>query len=136
RVVTSPNQKMYEEAEIDAQAAAFIRRDSQGAIRRRYGVAGAAYVDVSRGEGAELDWNYAGIQAVTQREPTESIGALIDQARQKIFPILDDAGRSTNALADVMEHMQKGEGDVGRLLTDETMVRDIEVIVGKASGIV
>jgi phospholipid/cholesterol/gamma-HCH transport system substrate-binding protein len=136
RVVISPNQQMYAEAEIDDQARAFIRRDSQGTIRRRYGVAGAAYVDVSRGKGAELDWSYAVIEAVTERDPTESIGALIDQARQKIFPILDDAGRSTKALADVMEHMQKGEGDVGRLLTDETMVRDIEVIVAKASGIV
>ena len=136
RVVISPNQQMYAEAEIDDQARAFIRRDSQGTIRRRYGVAGAAYVDVSRGSGAELDWNYAVIQAVTERDPTESIGALIDQARQKIFPVLDDAGRSTKALADVMEHMQKGEGDVGRLLTDETMVRDVEAIVAKASGIV
>jgi hypothetical protein len=35
-----------------------------------------------------------------------------------------------------MEHTQKGEGDVGRLLTDETMVRDVEAIVAKASGIV
>jgi phospholipid/cholesterol/gamma-HCH transport system substrate-binding protein len=136
RVVIRPNQQMYAEAEIDDQARAFIRRDSQGTIRRRYGVAGAAYVDVSQGTGAELDWNYAVIQAVTERDPTESIGALIDQARQKIFPILDDAGRSTKALADVMEHMQKGEGDVGRLLTDETMVRDVEAIVAKASGIV
>jgi phospholipid/cholesterol/gamma-HCH transport system substrate-binding protein len=136
RVVISPNQQMYAEAEIDDQARAFIRRDSQGTIRRRYGVAGAAFVDVSRGKGEELDWNYAVIQAVTERDPTESIGALIDQARQKIFPILDDAGRSTKALADVMEHMQKGEGDVGRLLTDETMVRDIEAIVAKARGIV
>ena len=136
RVVISPNQQMYAEAEIDDQARAFIRRDSQGTIRRRYAIAGAAYVDVSRGTGAELDWNYAVIQAVTERDPTESVGALIDQARQKIFPILDDAGRSTKALADVMEHMQKGEGDVGRLLTDETMVRDIEAIVAKASGIV
>jgi phospholipid/cholesterol/gamma-HCH transport system substrate-binding protein len=136
RVVISPNQQMYAEAEIDDQARAFIRRDSQGMIRRRYGVAGAAFVDVSRGKGAELDWDYAVIQAVTERDPTESIGALIDQARQKIFPILDDAGRATKALADVMEHMQKGEGDVGRLLTDETMVRDIEAIVGKTRGIV
>jgi phospholipid/cholesterol/gamma-HCH transport system substrate-binding protein len=136
RVVISPNQQMYAEAEIDDQARAFIRRDSQGTIRRRYGVAGAAFVDVSRGKGAELDWDYAVIQAVTERDPTESIGALIDQARQKIFPILDDAGRATKALADVVEHMQKGEGDVGRLLTDETMVRDIEAIVAKTSGIV
>jgi phospholipid/cholesterol/gamma-HCH transport system substrate-binding protein len=136
RVVISPNQQMYAEAEIDDQARAFIRRDRQGTIRRRYGVAGAAFVDVSRGKGAELDWDYAVIKAVTERDPTESIGALIDQARQKIFPILEDAGRSTKALASVMEHMQKGEGDVGRLLTDETMVRDVEAIVAKANGIV
>ena len=136
RVVISPNQQMYAEAEIEDQARAFIRRDSQGTIRRRYGVAGAAFVDVSRGKGAELDWDYAVIQAVTERDPTESIGALIDQAREKIFPILDDAGRSTKALANVMEHMQKGQGDVGRLLTDETIVRDVEAIVAKANGIV
>jgi phospholipid/cholesterol/gamma-HCH transport system substrate-binding protein len=136
RVVISPNQQMYAEAEIEDQARAFIRRDSQGTIRRRYGVAGAAFVDVSRGKGAELDWDYAVIQAVTERDPTESIGALIDQARQKIFPILDDVGRSTKALSDIMEHTQKGEGDVGRLLTDETIVRDVEAIVAKASGIV
>jgi len=39
-------------------------------------------------------------------------------------------------LADVMERLQKGEGDVGRLLTDDTMVRDIEGIVAKAGGAV
>ncbi|HWX25975.1 MAG TPA: hypothetical protein VNZ53_00860 [Steroidobacteraceae bacterium] len=35
-----------------------------------------------------------------------------------------------------MERIQKGEGDVGRLLTDETLVRDVEAIVAKASGTV
>jgi len=76
------------------------------------------------------------IQAVTERDATESIGALIDQVREKVFPILDDAGRSVKTLADVMERLQKGEGDVGRLLTDDTMVRDIEGIVAKAGGAV
>ena len=62
------------------------------------------------------------IQAVTERDPTESVGALIDQVRQKVFPMLDDAGRSVKTLADVMQHFQQGEGDVGRLFRDETMV--------------
>jgi phospholipid/cholesterol/gamma-HCH transport system substrate-binding protein len=136
RIVISPNQQMYAEADIDDQARAFIRRDSRALIRRRYGVAGAAFVDISRGTGSELDWNYAVIQAVTERDATESIGALIDQVREKVFPILDDAGRSVKTLADVMERLQKGEGDVGRLLTDDTMVRDIEGIVAKAGGAV
>ncbi|MBO0711772.1 MAG: MCE family protein, partial [Acetobacteraceae bacterium] len=65
RIVINPNQQMYAEADIDEQARSFIRRDSQATIRRRYGIAGAAYVDISRGTAAELDWNYAVIQAVT-----------------------------------------------------------------------
>jgi len=133
RIVISPNQQMYAEAEIDEQARPFIRRDSRALIRRRYGIAGAAFLDISRGTGSELDWNYAVIGAVTERDPAENIGALIDQAREKVFPILDDLGRSAKTLADVTERMQKGEGDVGRLLTDDTMVRNIEAIVTKAA---
>jgi phospholipid/cholesterol/gamma-HCH transport system substrate-binding protein len=132
RIVLSPNQQMYADAEIDDQARPFVRRDSHALIRRRYGIAGAAYVDISRGTGAELDWDYAVIQATTERDPTESIGALIDQVREKVFPILDDADRSVKTLADLMERTQKGEGDVGRLLTDQTMVRDLEAVVTKA----
>jgi len=136
RIIISPSQQMYADAEIDDQARAFIRRDSRALIRRRYGVAGAAFVDISRGTGGELDWTYAVIQAVTERDPTESVGALIDQVREKVFPILDDAGRSFKTLADIMERVGKGEGDVGRLLTDQTMVRDIEAAVTKADGVV
>src|SRR5215472_8426045 len=132
RIVISPNQQMYAEADIDEQARPFIRRDSRALIRRRYGIAGAAFLDISRGTGSEVYWNYAVIQAVTERDPTENIGALIDQAREKVFPILDDLGRSAKTLADVIERMQKGEGDVGRLLTDDTMVRNIEGVVAKA----
>src|SRR6516164_4424076 len=132
RIVISPNQQMYAEAEIDEQARPFIRRDSRALIRRRYGIAGASFLDINRGTGSELDWNYAVIEATTERDPTENIGALIDQAREKVFPILDDLGRSVKILADVIERLQRGEGDVGRLLTDDTMIRNIEGVVAKA----
>jgi phospholipid/cholesterol/gamma-HCH transport system substrate-binding protein len=136
RIVISPNQQMHADAEIDDQARPFIRRDSRALIRRRYGIAGDAFLDISRGTGAELDWNYAVIGAVTERDPTENIGALIDQAREKVFPILDDLGRSVKSLAGVIEGVQKGEGDVGRLLTDDTVVRNTEGVVAKADVVV
>jgi phospholipid/cholesterol/gamma-HCH transport system substrate-binding protein len=132
RIVINQGQQIYAEAEIDDQARAFIRRDSQAVIRRRFSVAGAAYVDVERGKGAALDWTYAVIEAVTERAPTEGIGALIDQLREKVFPILDDTGRTTRALAAVAERIDKGEGTVGRLVTDETLVLDLEAAVAEA----
>jgi phospholipid/cholesterol/gamma-HCH transport system substrate-binding protein len=134
RVVVNPGQQIYAEADLDDQARGFIRRDSQAVIRRRFGVAGAAYVDVRRGTGQELDWSYAVIDAVTERDPTEGVGALIDQVREKVFPILDDAGRTTHALAEVAERIDKGEGNLGRLVNDEGLMRDLEAAIAEARG--
>ena len=126
RIVIEPNQQIFAEAAIDDQARAFIRRGSAGVIRRRFGVAGAAFVEVSRGTGAPLDWKYAVIDATAERAPTDNLGALVDSAREKVFPILEDVGRSTHALAVLMGRLERGEGDIGRLMTDETLVRGVE----------
>jgi phospholipid/cholesterol/gamma-HCH transport system substrate-binding protein len=132
QIVLDPNQQMYAMIEIDEQATAFIRRDSKAVIRRRFGVAGAAFVDISRGTGEEMDWTYAVIEATTERAPTDSVNALIDEARQKVFPILDNARRVTQSLAEIAERINRGEGNVGRLLVDETMVKEAEATVGSA----
>jgi len=132
RVVIDPSQQMHAIAEIDEQATAFVRRDSHAVIRRRFGVAGAAYVDITRGSGQALDWQYAVIQAETERAPTETVGALIDEVRAKIFPVLDDAGRAMQALAVTMQRVEQGQGNIGRLLSDETMMRDLEATAADA----
>lgn len=133
RVVLEPNQQMYAILEIDEQAIPFIRRDSTALIRRRFGLAGAAFVEISRGTGPEMDWSYAVIEATTERAPTDNISALIDELREKIFPILDNAGRATNALAEVVERINRGEGNVGRLLVDDALMVEAEKIVKDAN---
>jgi phospholipid/cholesterol/gamma-HCH transport system substrate-binding protein len=132
RVVLDPNQQMYAMLQIDEQATAFIRRDSKAVIRRRFGVAGAAFVDISRGTGDEMDWAYAVVEATTERAPSDSISALIDEVRQKVFPILDNAGRVTQALAEVVERVNRGEGNIGRLMVDQSLVQQAEATVASA----
>jgi phospholipid/cholesterol/gamma-HCH transport system substrate-binding protein len=134
RIVIDPSQQMHAEAEIDEQATASIRRDSKAVIRKRFGIAGAAYVEIQGREGPELDWSYAVIQAETERAPTETVGALIDEVRAKVFPMLDDAGRAMDSLAVTMERVQRGEGNIGRLLSDETLVRSLETTAAEAQA--
>jgi phospholipid/cholesterol/gamma-HCH transport system substrate-binding protein len=124
RVVVDP-QRMYAEAQLDEQAEVFIRRDSKALVRKQFGVAGAAYLDISRGTGAPLDWHFAVIDAVTEPDPTENIGATIDQVKQKIFPVLDDAGRAMHALADTLQGIDQGHGDIGRLVKDEMLMKQL-----------
>jgi phospholipid/cholesterol/gamma-HCH transport system substrate-binding protein len=132
RIVLEPDQQMYAMAEIDKAATAFIRRDSTAVIRRRFGIAGAAYVDISRGIGEKMDWTYAVIEATTERAPTDSVSALIDEARQKVFPILDNAAQTTKSLAEIVERINRGEGNIGRLLVDQSLMQQTEAVVGSA----
>jgi len=136
RIVINPNQAMYAVAEIDDQMRAMIPRDSKAVIRRRFGIAGAAYVDIERGSGGPMDWSYAVIDATTERAPTDDISALINEAREKVFPILTDAGRATHSLATMMEQAEHGEGNVGRLMTDETLIHSAETTLASANDAV
>jgi len=56
----------------------------------------------------------------------DSINAMIDEVRGKVFPILDNAGRATQALAEIMDRINRGEGNVGRLLVDQTLMQQAE----------
>jgi len=116
RVVVDPSQRLYAEAELDLQAEGFIRRDSVAVIKKSFGVAGAAFLDISRGVAEPLNWKFAVIDATTERAPTENIGALIDDLKLKIYPVLTDAGRTMTALAQTAEGIKAGEGNIGRLV--------------------
>jgi phospholipid/cholesterol/gamma-HCH transport system substrate-binding protein len=126
RVVVQPNQQIYAEADIDQQAEPFIRRDSEAIIRRRFGIAGDAYIDISRGLGVPMDWHYAVINATTERAPTETVSAMIDEARSKVFPILEDTRATVAALRVTAERIEKGQGTVGHLMANDTLAVDTE----------
>jgi phospholipid/cholesterol/gamma-HCH transport system substrate-binding protein len=100
-------------------------------IRKTFGVAGAAFLDISRGSGQPLDWHFAVIDATTERAPTENLGALVDEVKLKIYPVLDDAGRAMKALADVAEGIAHGQGNIGQLVKDDALVNQTAEILAK-----
>lgn len=118
RIVIDPDQSFYAEAEISDDMRAFIRRDSQAYIRKQFGIAGAAYLEISRGSGEPLDWKFAVIEAKVDRAPTEDLGALITDLRERIVPIIDQTGRAVTALADVATQLRAPDGPLNQLLAD------------------
>jgi phospholipid/cholesterol/gamma-HCH transport system substrate-binding protein len=136
RIVLNPNQQIYAEADIDRQAEPFIRRDSQAVIRRTFGVAGAAFVDISRGTGTPMDWRYAVIDATTETAPTDTLTAMLRRVQDKVFPVLDDAKRTMDALAALTAGLQKGQGTIGRLMTNDTLAHDAEQEVASLTVVI
>jgi phospholipid/cholesterol/gamma-HCH transport system substrate-binding protein len=147
RIVIDPGQRMYALARVEDQMRPFIRRNSQVSIRRQFGVAGAAYLDISRGTGPELDWSYAVLTASGDRAPTDTLGQMVDELRAKILPLIDDIQKAVLAFtlvaqrvvdpkgpleqtlasaASIAGRVEKGEGVAGRLIANDKLAADLE----------
>jgi len=151
-IVINPSEKIYADIRIDREMAVFVRSDSKATIRRTFGIAGDAYLEITRGSGKPLDWEFAVISAVSDRKPTDTVGELIDEMREKVFPIIDDAQKAIQAFLTVAKELQdpnkgvqqllanmnsiadridRGEGTIGRLLTEDKLVRDLESLIAR-----
>jgi len=157
RIVIDPDQKIHAEARLSGSMLPFVRRDSQAIIRKTFGVAGESYVEITRGSGEELDWDYAVLTAQSDRAPTESMGEILEDVRSRVIPILTQTERTMTALADFTERLadpagdlqvmlgdlsalttriERGEGTLGRLLSNDTTAREIEQLLSTANAAV
>ncbi|MCG6967702.1 MAG: MlaD family protein [Chromatiaceae bacterium] len=153
-IVIDPSEKIHATAQITPSMAPFIRRDSKAIIRKTFGVAGDSYLEITRGFGEEMDWDYAVLTATADRAPTESIGEMMEDVRSRVMPILVQTERAIKALADLTEslanpegHLQvmltdisslttriaQGEGSLGRLLANDATAREFETLMGNAN---
>jgi phospholipid/cholesterol/gamma-HCH transport system substrate-binding protein len=148
RIVIDPtNQRMHAVARVEDQMRPFIRRDSVVSIRRQFGVAGAAFIDIQRGVGPELDWSYAVIAATTERGATDTLGEMIDEVRAKVVPVIDEIHKAVQAFnavaqritdpagpleqtlasaAGIARKVESGQGLAGRLISDDKLPADLE----------
>jgi phospholipid/cholesterol/gamma-HCH transport system substrate-binding protein len=133
-IVIDPGQQMHAEVRLQENMRVYVRRDSEAVIRKRFGVAGDSYLDITRGTGQPLDWTYAVISAGLERPPTENIGAMLDEVKQRVLPIIDETHRTVRLLASTMDRLERGEGTVGRLLADDSLIRDLEATAANAQA--
>lgn len=153
-IVIRPDTRIHAEALIDPDLAIFVRQDSTAFIRKTFGVAGDAYVEITRGRGEPLDWDYAVVEAAPDRAPTDNIAEMLEEIRSRVIPILDQTERAMTALADISERfaapdgslqttlgdvsrltsrIERGEGSLGRLLTDDATAREFELLLANAN---
>jgi phospholipid/cholesterol/gamma-HCH transport system substrate-binding protein len=151
-IVINPDQKIHAIARIDSEMAVFVRSDSKATIRKTFGIAGDAYLEITRGSGELLDWEYAVITVKSDRKTSDTLAELIEELRAKVLPVVDDAHKAILMLTAVAEELQdpdkgvqqlltnlnsisdridRGEGAIGRLLTEDKLVRDLEALVAR-----
>jgi len=155
-IVINPDQKIHANVRIDSDMAVFVRSDSKATIRKTFGIAGDAYLEITRGTGAPLDWEYAVLTVESDRKASDTLAELIDELRAKVFPVVDDAHKAILMLTAVAKDLQdpdkgvqqlltnlnsiadridRGEGAIGRLLTEDTLVKELEALIARLGTI-
>lgn len=157
RIVIDPDQRMFAEVLLREEMTPFIRRDSRVTIRKRFGVAGAAYLEISRGTGEPMDWDYAVLEAQADRPPTDALPALVEELEKRIIPVIDDTHQAIRTFASVASDLQdpegdlqrmlghlssitgsisRGEGAVGRLMVDRQVADDLQAMLADVNRLV
>ncbi len=155
-IVIDPDQSIHAVATIRSDMKPFVSRDSDAFIRKRFGVAGSAFLDITRGFGEPMDWDYAVIVAKTERAPTESVGELVEAIRAEVLPLIGEARtaiRTFSGVGDGLIAMQvdlrkfvaslsslagridRGEGSVGRLMASDELARQLEGVLAETNDL-
>ncbi len=132
-IVVQSGQEIHAVVDLKQKMKEFVRRDSGAIIRKEFGVAGAAFLEISRGTGEPLDWDYAVINAVAERAPTESMGELLSEVRTKVIPIIDEAQRLLVSLNTITGKIAGGEGAIGRLLVEDRLAIEVEDLLSQVN---
>jgi phospholipid/cholesterol/gamma-HCH transport system substrate-binding protein len=156
-IVINPDQKIHANVRIDSDLAVFVRSDSKATIRKTFGIAGDAYLEITRGTAEPLDWEYAVLTVESDRSTSDTISEMIEELRTKVMPVVDDAHKAILMLTAVAKDLQdpdkgvqqllanlnsiadkidSGEGTIGRMLTDDKLVRNLEGLVARLGPIV
>ncbi|HZL44480.1 MAG TPA: MlaD family protein [Verrucomicrobiae bacterium] len=137
-VIVDTTGRMEAETNIRRDFFRFVRADSSAVVKKKFGVAGDAFFEITRGEGPPLSEDGASIVCNEQfQSPLETA---VDEIRREALLVLKktSAGLDTwTQLGADMENVaagiQAGKGTVGKLITDTALVDEAQNILARAS---
>ena len=148
-IVIEPDQQIHARVLIRRDMRPFVRQDSKAFIRKRFGVAGDSYLDITRGTGEPMDWEYAVLDAQVDRSATDMLQRTLTDLRDEALPLLKQTRRAVKTYGDLGQQLTNPEGKVqttlgslsqvvsklktkqglaGRLINDENLANDTQAL--------
>lgn len=128
----------------------FVRADSEAILKKKFGVAGDAFVEITRGTGAMIEGNMLPAPARKDTEIVEMLQQMVKQIQQEVVPLIEQyrkmGAEFTGLAADLRApdgNLQKlvgrldsiaagldsGRGTAGQLLTDKAVYNGVNEAV-------
>lgn len=154
-IIVGDDGRMKATVKIREEFFRFVRADSVAIIKKTLGFAGDAFIEITRGRGAELPKIGATLQVGTERGATEVLQEVAEQVKAEAVPAVkqtrqlieqttllisdlrDPKGPVQQTLSSVqriMTGLEKGEGVAGKLLRDPALAAQVDSTIPKLTA--
>jgi phospholipid/cholesterol/gamma-HCH transport system substrate-binding protein len=151
-VSVNPAGRMEAEVNIRRDFFRFMRADSSAVVKRKFGVVGDAYFEITRGHGRRLPEKDARI--VCNEQLPSALEAAVEEIRRDTVPALKQLGTGLTAWTllgsnlitsrerldqligradSILTGLQQGKGTAGQLLTDPGPADELQSLLSKAN---
>lgn len=139
---------MHTTLKIKGDFIQFIRTDSRAVVKKKFGVAGDAFVDITQGRAEKFGENPA-MKATKDTEITEIAQDILKQIQDAILPLLDGYTKLAADLRDpdgslmkllanleeISRGLAEGEGSAGQFLRDPKASEEVDRILAQVREI-
>jgi phospholipid/cholesterol/gamma-HCH transport system substrate-binding protein len=150
-VVVDETGRMEAEANIRRDFFRFVRADSSAVVKRKFGLAGDSYFEITRGLGQPLPEKNASIDC---RELPDTMETAIEEVRNAALPVMKKlsvgldtwTALGTNLvttqeqleqlighLNDMVAGVEQGKGTAGKLITDPALADEAQTLMARAN---
>jgi len=130
----------------------FVRADSSAVVKKKFGVAGDSFFEITRGKGEPLPEKNASI--VCNEQFQSALEAAVEQVRAEVMLVLKKVNNGLDTWTtlgsnlittrerldqlivradNIATDLQRGKGTAGKLLTDSSIADELKTLVVKAN---
>ncbi|MCE9613068.1 MAG: MlaD family protein [Lentisphaerae bacterium] len=154
RIVVEDDGHMAGVLSVKGDFLRFVRSDSKAIVKKRFGIAGDAFIEITKGQGDLLD-PAARLAAVKDTELTEMMEDLLKQIRETTVPAIEELRQTVGEygklaadlrnpdeplmkllanLEQITAGLGRGEGAAGKMLRDPQVADDLKGILDKINA--
>jgi phospholipid/cholesterol/gamma-HCH transport system substrate-binding protein len=111
----------------------YVRQDSTALVKKALGVAGDAFVEITRGYGEPIAEDHPYIDIMKDTEILDIAESLLAEVRATTVPAIEELQALLEGLNQLIDGLNAGQGAVGTLLKDERMAREVEASVAEVN---
>ncbi|MDB6111783.1 MAG: hypothetical protein JWR69_3533 [Pedosphaera sp.] len=151
-VIVDPTGHMEARAGIRHDFFLFVRADSSAVVKKKFGVAGDSFFEITRGQGGPLPENNASI--ICNEQFQSALESAIEEIRHEALAALKKTSTGLDTwtelgagLGETRRHLdqltvrldnmtagvEQGKGTVGKLLTDTALAEEAQALMARAN---